>query len=293
MEEVDKILTIPQQSGIDAASFMAMQQNSMFNNPWAYLILLSIFQNGGFGNRFGGGGMGPGGAVVATDIDAKLNSLANQISQNQSTDSILNAIQGNSFAQSQLAQTLNVDYNAIVQAVNSVNMAIAQTAAQTGLGLAGVQQAISSGNLNIIQNMKDCCCGIKTEVLQQGFNSQLQTVEQTNTLNSNISNQGYENRLNNVNQTNILSSAIINQGYENQIRTINQTQELLTGMRVENSLTRASIDSFRQAWEQGRYADLLEEKNNLQNRLNLLELQNNEAAAINAAIAPLINKQSA
>ena len=172
-------------------------------------------------------------------------------------------------------------------------MAIAQTAAQTGLGLAGVQQAISSGNLNIIQNMKDCCCGIKTEVLQQGFNSQLQTVEQTNTLNSNISNQGYENRLNNVNQTNILSSAIINQGYENQIRTINQTQELLTGMRVENSLTRASIDSFRQAWEQGRYADLLEEKNNLQNRLNLLELQNNEAAAINAAIAPLINKQSA
>jgi len=48
----------------------------MFNNPWAYLILLSIFQNGGFGNRFGGG-MGPGGAVVATDIDAKLNALAN------------------------------------------------------------------------------------------------------------------------------------------------------------------------------------------------------------------------
>lgn len=293
MEEVDKILTIPQQSGVDSASFLAMQQNSMFNNPWAYLILLSIFQNGGFGNRFGGGGMGPGGAVVATDIDAKLNSLANQISQNQSTDSILNAIQGNSFAQSQLAQTLNVDYNSVVQAVNSVNMAIAQTAAQTGLGLAGVQQAISSGNLNIIQNMKDCCCGIKTEVLQQGFNSQLQTVEQTNTLNSNITNQGYENRLNNVNQTNILSSAITNQGYENQIRTINQTQELLTGMRVENSLTRASIDSFRQAWEQGRYADLLEEKNNLQNRLNLLELQNNETAAINAAIAPLINKQSA
>jgi len=38
---------------------------------------------------------------------------------------------------------------------------------------------------------------------------------------------------------------------------------------------------------------LLEEKNNLQNRLNLLELQNNETAAINAAIAPLINKSSA
>ena len=309
-EDVSKILTVPVNGGMDAASMMAMQQNSMFNNPWAYLILLSIFQNGGFGNRFGNGvGVSPAGAFVATDIDAKLNALSNQISQNQSTDSILSAIQGNAFAQSQLAQNLNVDYNAIVQAINSVNMAIAQTAAGTGMSIAGVQNAISNGNLNIIQNMKDCCCNLRSEVLQQGFNSQLQTVEQTNTLNSNINNQGFENRLSTLNQTNTLgnaitnqgfenrlstlnqtntlSSNITNQGYENQIRTINQTQDILTGLRAENTLTRASIDAFRQAWENGRYADLLEEKNNLQNRLSLLELQDNETAAINAAVAPL------
>lgn len=288
----EKIVTVPMNSGVDPASLMAMQQNQMFNNPWAYLILLSIFQNGGFGNRFGNGG-GPAGAVVATDIDAKLNSLATQIQDNQSTNSILSAIQGNAFAQSQLAQNLNVDFNAVQQGVSGLNMAIAQVGAQTGLGIMGVQQAISNGNLNIIQNLKDCCCGIKTEVLQQGFNSQLQTVEQTNTLNSNITNQGFENRISTLNQTNTLGSAITNQGYENQIRTIKQTQDILTGVRAENTLTRASIDAFRNAWEQGRYADLLEEKNNLQNRLNLLELQNNETAAINAAIAPLINKSSA
>jgi hypothetical protein len=106
---------------------MAMQQNQMFNNPWAYLILLSIFQNGGFGNRFGNGG--PAGAVVATDIDAKLNSLATQIQDNQSTNSILSAVQGNAFAQSQLAQNLNVDFNAVQQGVSSLNMAIAQVGA--------------------------------------------------------------------------------------------------------------------------------------------------------------------
>ena len=284
-EEVSKVLTIPVNQGMDAASLMAMQQNQMFNNPWAYLILLSIFQNGGFGNRFGGAS--PAGAVVATDIDAKLNALANQISQNQSTDSILSALQGNSFAQSQLAQNLNVDYNAIVQAVNSVNMAIAQTASATGMSIAGVQNAISNGNLNIIQSMKDCCCTIRTEVLQQGFNSQLQTVEQTNVLNSNISNQGYENRLANLAQTNTLNNSITNQGYENQIRTINQTQDILTGVRVENSLTRASIDAFRTAWEQGRYADLLEQKNALQDKLNVLEVQSAGTAAIAAAVAPL------
>jgi len=198
----------------------------MFNNPWAYLILLSIFQNGGFGNRFGNGygpnaGAAVAGGVIASDVDAKLNSLATQIQDNQSTNSILSAIQGNAFAQSQLAQNLNVDFNAVQQGISGLNMAIAQVGTQTGLGIMGVQQAISNGNLNIIQNLKDCCCGIKTEVLQQGFNSQLQTVEQTNTLNSNITNQGFENRLSNLSQTNTLGSAITNQGYENQIRTIN------------------------------------------------------------------------
>lgn len=257
MNEESKIITVP--TGMDAASMMAMQQNSMFNNPWAYLILLSIFQNGGFGNRFGNGG------VNAVDVDAKLNALSNQISQNQSTDSILSAIQGNTFAQSQLAQNLNVDYNAIVQAVNTVNMGIAQTAAQTGMSIAGVQSAISSGNLSLIQSMKDCCCNIRSEVLQQGFNGQLQTVEQTNTLNSSITNQGYEN----------------------QIRTINQTQDILTGVRAENTLTRASIDAFRNAWEQGRYADLLESKNALQDRLNVLEIQAASTAAVANAVSPL------
>ena len=67
------------------------------------------------------------------------------------------------------------------------------------MSIVGVQNAISSGNLNIIQSMKDCCCGIKTEVIQQGFNSQLATERQTNLLNSNITNQGYENQIRTIN----------------------------------------------------------------------------------------------
>lgn len=285
----EKIITVPTNQGLDAASMMAMQQNQMFNNPWAYLILLSIFQNGGFGNRFGNGPSNGAVAsgVIASDVDAKLNALAGQIQDNQSTNSILSAIQGNSFAQSQLAQDLNVNRNTIIQAVNDVNMAIAQVGASTGLGIAGVQAAISNGNLNIIQSMKDCCCNIRAEVLQQGYNSQLQTLEQTNTLNTNISNQGFENRLANLQQTNTLGSNITNQGYENQIRTINQTQDILTGVRAENTLTRASIDAFRTAWENGRYSDLLQQNGALQDKINLLELKASESAAIAAAINPL------
>jgi len=45
------------------------------------------------------------------------------------------------------------------------------------MSIFGVQNAVTQGNLNIIQNMKDCCCNLRSEVLQQGFNNQIQTVE--------------------------------------------------------------------------------------------------------------------
>lgn len=284
--EDNKVLTVPVNTGLDAASMMAMQQNQMFNNPWAYLILLSIFQNGGFGNRLGNNN-GPAGAVVATDIDAKLNNLAAQISDNRNADTILSAIQGNTFAQSQLAQDLGVSRNSIVDAINTVNMGIAQLGTSTGLGIAGIQAAISNGNLNIVQQMKDCCCTLRTETQRVGFENQLQTVEQTNTLNTSINNQGFQNQLQIERQTNALSKGISDQGYDNQLRTIQQTQEILTGVRAENTLTRASIDAFRTAWENGRYQDLLQKNNVLQDRLNMLEVQANTNAAVTAAFAPL------
>lgn len=229
MNDSDRIITIPtpQNGGMDAASVLAMQNGQQFNNPWAYLILLALFQNGGFG--------GNGGDRFA-ELQAQINDNANASLLNQS-------LQGNSFALSQLAQNLNVDYNALTQAINSVNMSILQTANNTNMSIAAVQAGIAAGNLNLIQQMKDCCCQTQTTLL--------------------------------------------NQGYQNQIQTINQTNDLQTALRVENGLTRAEIASFRQAWEQGRYADLLEQKNELQERLNLLELQNGTATQIREAVVPI------
>lgn len=283
--EDNKVLTVPVNTGLDSASIMAMQQNQMFNNPWAYLILLSIFQNGGFGNRLGNNN--GAGTVVATDIDAKLNNLAAQISDNRNTDTILSALQGNAFAQSQLAQDLNISRNTLVEAINTVNMGIAQLGTTTGMGIAGVQNAISNGNLNMIQQMKDCCCTLRTETQRVGFDSQLQTLEQTNTLNTSINNQGFQNQLQIERQTNSLVKGISDQGYENQLRTITQTQDILTGVRAENTLTRASIDAFRSAWENGRYQDLLQRNNALQDKLNLLEVQAATNATVAAAVAPI------
>lgn len=169
----EKILTVPTSSPADT---MAM----MMNNPWMYLVMMAWLGNGGLG-----GGRGAGVAmngVLDMETQNKLNSLQAQINDNNNNQWAREAIQGNGFAISQLAQNLNVDANSLREAINTVNFSIAQLGAQNGMGFAGVTNAINLGNLNLVQQLKDCCCGLKTQVLEQGYQGRIETINQTNDL---------------------------------------------------------------------------------------------------------------
>jgi hypothetical protein len=157
----------------DTATAMAM----MNNNPWMYLVMLALFGNGTFGNR----GAGTNG-VLDIETQNKLNSLQSQINDNNNNSWAREAIQGNTFAISQLSQSLGVNYNSLVAAVGTVKDAVFQLGAQNGMGFAGVINNINLGNLNLVQQLKDCCCGLKTQILEQGYQGQLITVGQTNEL---------------------------------------------------------------------------------------------------------------
>ena len=226
----DKINILPVSGGNDMATSMAFMQN----NPFMYLVLLALFGNGNFfgGNR----GAGVNG-ILDMETQNKLNALSNQINDNNNNTWAREAIQGNGFAISQLAQNLNVDFNSVREAIGGINLAITNLGAQNGMGFAGVVNSINLGNLNLVQQLKDCCCGLKTQILEQG--------------------------------------------YQGRIETINQTNDLQTSIRVENGLTRASVDAFRQAWENSRYQDVVAEKTRLQTELDLLRTQDGTAAMIN------------
>lgn len=224
----ERINILPFNGSNDTATAMAM----MNNNPWMYLVMLALFGGGNWGNR----GAGVNG-VLDIETQSKLNSLSNQINDNNNNQWAREAIQGNTFALSQLQQSLGVDYNALQGAINSVVMSITQLGAQNGMGFAGVMNSINMGNLNLVQQLKDCCCAAQKQILEQG--------------------------------------------YQGRIETINQTNDLLSGMRVENSLTRTEIAAFRQAWENSRYQDLVAEKTRLQTELDLIRTQQGTAALIN------------
>lgn len=167
------ILPVVGGSNTDTATAMAM----MNNNPWMYLVMLALFGGGNFGyNR------GAGNGALDIETQNKLNSLQAQINDNNNNQWAREAIQGNTFAISQLSQNLGVDYNALQAAVGNVKDAIFQLGAQNGMGFAGVTNAINLGNLNLIQQLKDCCCGLKTQILEQGYQGRIETINQTNDL---------------------------------------------------------------------------------------------------------------
>ena len=175
----ERINILPFNGSNDTATAMAM----MNNNPWMYLVMLALFGGGawGYGNR----GVGANGALDM-ETQNKLNSLSNQINDNNNNQWAREAIQGNTFAISQLSQNLGVDYNTLQAAIGGVQMAISQLGSQNGMGFAGVTNAINLGNLNIVQQLKDCCCGVKTQILEQGYQGRIETINQTNDLQTSL-----------------------------------------------------------------------------------------------------------
>jgi hypothetical protein len=110
------------------AAMMGGGMNNWMNNPFAYLMFMALLRNGGFG--FGGDGAGT--ATQGIETQAQLNAIRTQLQDNQNADCIKSAIQGNGFALSQLAQTLNIDFNTLQKCCCDVQAAIQQVAGQVG-----------------------------------------------------------------------------------------------------------------------------------------------------------------
>lgn len=117
-------------------------------------MFLALFRNGGFG--FGGDGAGT--ATQGIETQAQLNAIRTQLQDNQNADCIKSAIQGNGFALSQLAQTLNIDFNTLQKCCCDVQAAIQQVAGQVGFSAERVINAVNLGDCNVIQALQNCCC---------------------------------------------------------------------------------------------------------------------------------------
>jgi hypothetical protein len=135
-------------------------------------IIASIFGwgNGGFGG-FGNGAAGAG-------------FLSNQLNNDAGRELIMNAIQGTDADIRALASATSTDFDTVKAGINSVNAAIASLAAQQGVSSLQIINAIQSGDATLGRQLCECCCENRLLTTQQGYESRIQTIEQTNQLGS-------------------------------------------------------------------------------------------------------------
>lgn len=161
-----------QKQGLDPNMVMAMMNNrgGAFGGEggWFMWVIFLFFLMGWGGNGFGGFGN----RGVAGDA-----ALSNLINNDNGRELLMQAIQGNANAISQLASTLNCSIGQVQQAINGVMSQVQQVGNQVGQSSMQIINAIQAGNCNIAQQIASCCCENRLAICQQ-----------TNTLQQSINN---------------------------------------------------------------------------------------------------------
>lgn len=139
-------------------------------------IIASMF---GWGNNgFGGFGGWGGGSSAGF--------LSNQLNNDSGRELIMNAInaQGDASrtAVSNLATALGQDFNLVNAGVQNVQNALSALALQQAVSVPQIMSQIASGDASIISAFQNCCCEQKLLTVEQGYQAQLRTLEQTTAL---------------------------------------------------------------------------------------------------------------
>ena len=181
----ETVVYTPENNGATVPAWMAMNNNGgLFggNNGWGGGILgflLGLF----FGNGWGGfGGFGGYGGNSGAGF------LSNQIDNNAGRELLMNAINSNGEASrsaiQNLATMLGQDYSQVATAVATIQSGLSNLALQQAVSVPQIINSIQSGDAALASKFAQCCCENKLLVTQQGYESQIATLNQTNQLGS-------------------------------------------------------------------------------------------------------------
>ena len=254
-------------SGGSMLDLAGLLQNSMRNNEDGFLggsngilLLFILILSGGWGgNRWGNNGAMPltndaaiTGAIDAAIQKARADGLSDKV--------VLEAINGNGLAISQLATTLNADINSVRDSLCALNSGVAKISADIGLSTQQTINAIQTGNMTLMQQLATCCCDIRAS-LAEGFNSvKIQNMEQTNTLSDRLQ----------------VGISAVNQKIDN------QTAQIVAGFQsVKDMFVQNKIDTMQ--------AKITQLENDASNNSQTLALN----SYVNNALAPIIAQLNA
>ena len=153
-----------------AAMMRNRDDDDMWNNPFAYMMMMGMMRymyGADWNNRDNGAD------VQRAEIQGQIESLRNQMADNQNSNLLMGAIQGNGNDLKMLASNLNCDFNALQNSICGIQAGIQQLGGQVGFSAERVINAISQGNLQMTIALKDCCCQTQQNIIKMGYDNQL------------------------------------------------------------------------------------------------------------------------
>lgn len=153
---------------LEAAALMNGGMGGQWNNPFIYLVWMMFAQR-----MWGNGWDNNGQNAQNIELQNQIQSLRSQISDNQNSNLVMDAIKGNAAAINQLASNMNCDFNTLNSAICDVRGGIDKLSGQVGFSSERVINSIVTGNLQMTQALKDCCCQTQQNIIKMGYDNQL------------------------------------------------------------------------------------------------------------------------
>ena len=153
-----------------AAMMRDRDDADMWNNPFAYMMMMGMMRymyGADWNNRDNAGD------VQRAEIQSQIESLRNQMADNQNSNLLMGAIQGNGNDLKMLASNLNCDFNALQNSICGIQAGIQQLGGQVGFSAERVINAISQGDLQMTIALKDCCCQTQQNIIRMGYENQM------------------------------------------------------------------------------------------------------------------------
>ena len=219
---------------------------------WIWILLLFGWGRGGFG---GWGGNGNGCCEPCCCNGSALNALPWALNGDAGRELLMNAIQGNGNAISQLATTLNCDIKSLTSSLCNIQSLIQGVGNQVGLSSQQVINSIQSIGCNIGSQIASCCCDVKSAIERQGYEGRIATIQQTDDIKSDAA-----SKFNILSQKLDANNAILVEKFndlekrelQNRINTLQQEKISLETSALLQQQSRTIIDQLqpcpRPAW---------------------------------------------
>ena len=133
--------------------------------PW---LLFALWGNNGWGG-FGNFGGNRGGNGCCGGFNGGIGFLSDQLNNDAGRELIMQAIQGNTNAINQLSSTLNCSIGDLRTALNSISTQLCNVGNQIGMSTMQIIQAVNSGDNAILSKLCDCCCDLKSAILESNY----------------------------------------------------------------------------------------------------------------------------